>query len=108
MRSYSVWLPTKPPDLGIVAGHAPDVCVRGRDGRIRTGGLLLPNQIRGVAGRCRGWPDVPFSWGDDSSMVPGVAQKWWPLAPNLAPTALVSPANVRHPERVSEFACQLG
>ncbi len=51
-------------------------CKFGRDGRIRTGGLLLPNQIQGVAGQRRGWPDVPFSWDDDSLVAPGVAQRW--------------------------------
>jgi hypothetical protein len=40
--------------------------------------------------------------GGHSDVAPGVAQKAWRLAPNLAPTAVVSPANVRHLSRVTE------
>jgi len=40
-------------------------------------------------------PDVPFSWDDDCSLALGAAQRWWPLAPNLAPRESVSLANVR-------------
>ena len=36
-------------------------CMFGRDGRIRTGGLLLPNQIPGVARQCRMSPCMPFT-----------------------------------------------
>jgi hypothetical protein len=35
--------------------------VRGRDGEIRTRGLLLPNQLHGAARRSAPSPDVPLT-----------------------------------------------
>ena len=40
------WLLTKLPRPDVITGQVPDVDICGRDGRIRTGGLLLPKQAR--------------------------------------------------------------
>jgi hypothetical protein len=77
-------------------------CSFGRDGRIRTGGLLLPNQIRGVAGLRWVWPCIGLSCNDDCPLLPGVAGRWWSMPPNLAPREPVRLANVRNPEQVIE------
>src|SRR5689334_6948034 len=63
--------------------------------RTRTYGLLLRRHLRGVAGRCQVWPDVPFGRGESGWTWPGVAVCLWSLAPSSAPRDLVSKANVR-------------
>jgi hypothetical protein len=63
--------------------------------RTRTYGLLLRRQSRDTAGRRPAWPDVPFSRSDNGWMRPAVALCLWSLAPSLAPSDLVSRANVR-------------
>ena len=64
----------------------------------RTRDLLLRRHSRSVARRCRTSPDVPFRRSDNGWTWPAVALRLWSLAPSLAPSRLVSAANVRSPD----------
>jgi hypothetical protein len=65
----------------------PTTCTFGRDGGIRTRGLLLPNQLQSVARRGLMSPVVASTWDDARCTSPDVVQCLCMLAPTLAPTS---------------------
>ena len=60
-------------------------CTSGRDGGVRTRGLLLPNQLPPVAGRSLASLGRLFTRSNVSSASPDVAQRLRTMAPTLAP-----------------------
>ena len=65
----------------VVEGHTPS----GRDGGIRTRGLLLPKQRKPVAWRGFGSPEMALTCHNCCHMSPSAASSLLPLAPTLAP-----------------------